>query len=49
VNGRVVYESEISAATNEFAIETANLANGMYTLRVQSATGVKTLQVEVAH
>ncbi len=49
LNGRVVYQQENGATTSVFTVETANLANGMYTLRVQSPSGVKTLQVEVAH
>lgn len=49
LNGRIVYQQAISSMVHEFSIETANLANGMYTLRVQSENGVKTLQVEVAH
>lgn len=48
LNGRVVLTQSVEAGIKSIALNTTGLANGMYTLRVQSNELVSTLKVEVA-
>ncbi len=49
LNGRVVLTQEVNQTTQEITLNVAGIANGMYTLHIQSEKGTKALQVEVMH
>lgn len=49
LNGRVVLTQEVSSNSAEISVDVSNIANGMYTLYVQSEKGVNSIQVDVMH
>ncbi|MDG1332813.1 MAG: T9SS type A sorting domain-containing protein [Crocinitomicaceae bacterium] len=49
LNGRVVLTKEVSSNASEISVDVSNIANGMYTLHVQSEKGVNSIQVDVMH
>lgn len=49
LNGRVVLSKEVNATVSDIDLDVSNIANGMYTLHVQSEKGAKAIQVEVMH
>jgi len=49
LNGRVVLTKEVNANASEVSIDVSNIANGMYTLHVQSNKGANAIQVDVMH
>lgn len=49
LNGRVVLTQEVKSVSSDIQLNVANIANGMYTVQIQSNKGVKAIQVAVSH
>ncbi|MFK7786400.1 MAG: T9SS type A sorting domain-containing protein, partial [Crocinitomicaceae bacterium] len=49
LNGRVVLTKEVNSNASEISINVSNVANGLYTLFVESDKGTNAIQVDVIH
>lgn len=49
LSGRIVLTQDVKSTSSEIKVDVAKIANGMYTMHIQSDKGVNSIQVEVAH
>jgi hypothetical protein len=49
LNGRVVLTKEVNSNASEISFDVSNIANGLYTLFVESDKGANAIQVDVMH
>lgn len=49
LSGRIVLTQDVKSSSSDIKVDVAKIANGIYTMHIQSDKGVNSIQVEVAH